>query len=74
MRRLRQLLRRPVRECHAEMWSEERPDSTLMIYTMCTHLKQPRQTKVYGDPRYREAAWEQVREELSTHTRYSDPW
>jgi hypothetical protein len=74
VRRLRQFLRRSERECHAEMWSVEQPDRTLIIYTMCSHLKRPRQLRVYGSQRYRGAVWEQVRGELSTHTRYSDPW
>lgn len=73
MKRLRQLLRRPVRSCESTM-GEEQEDGTLMIYTMCTHLKRPRAMRVYGGDAYRAAAWEALREELRAHTMCSDPW
>jgi hypothetical protein len=71
---LRQLLRWPVRSCESTMWEEEQEDGTLIIYTMCSHLKKPQAMCVYGGEAYRVAAWEALREELRAHTMCSDPW
>ena len=76
---LRQLLRRPVRECHAEIRGELDGD-VYVITTTCTHLKQPRviRHQFVGDESFREharqGAWERAHDDLQTHTRYSDPW
>jgi hypothetical protein len=57
MKNLRQLLRRPVGTCDAEIWDEEHEDGRYTVYVKCTHLKTPRQTTLVGvDPRDREGA------------------
>lgn len=76
---LRQLLRRPVRECDAEIRGEFDGD-VYVITTTCPHLKHPRviRHRFVGDEalqeRARQGAWERAHEDLRTHTRYSDPW
>jgi hypothetical protein len=80
MKNLRQLLRRPVRNCESEIRGEFTSDDTYVITTTCTHLKKPRVARhaFVGDETFREqgrkAAWEQAEEELHTHKLCSDPW
>lgn len=80
MKNLRQLLRRPVRQCDATVSARYDQDGHYVITTTCPHLKTPRITRhrFLGDKTSREraeqAAWDQANEDLWTHTRYRDPW
>lgn len=77
MKGLRQLLHQPVHTCNAEIWDEWDGEEYL-ICTDCTHLKEPRITRVAGpvagDEDFRRRAFEDARAEVRTHMKYSDPW
>jgi hypothetical protein len=78
MKNLRQLLRRPVGNCDAEIWDEEHDDGRYTVYVICTHLKKPRQQTLIGvdprDPVARERMRAGVEKDLETHLLCSDPW
>ena len=78
MKNLRQLLRRPVGNCDAEIWDEEHEDGRYTVYVKCIHLKQPRQRTLIGvdpqDPASRKQVWDDMHRELEMHRLCSDPW
>lgn len=78
MKNLRQMLHRPVGQCDANIWTEDDDDGSHVIFTSCTHLKEPRETRITGpaaqDPVFRDRAFEEAREDVRTHMKYSDPW
>jgi hypothetical protein len=78
VKNLRQLLRRPVGNCDAEIWDEEHEDGRYTVYVKCIHLKEPRQQTLVGvdprDPASRKQVWDDMHGDLETHMRYSDPW
>lgn len=78
MKNLRQLLRRPVRNCEAELWSEEHPDGRYTVGVRCNHLKTARIVTLVGSgrlvPEHRDELWRCVKKDLETHRLCSDPW
>lgn len=78
MKNLRQLLRRPVRQCDAETWDEELADGTYAVNVTCTHTKRPRRYQLVGswaqEETRRREMWERVQRDVDTHLEYSDPW